>query len=151
MPDYVRFTTAWPPSRIAEVSGALASGDLAPVDAKRLLARTVVDLYHGEGAGAASEAEFDRVFRAHDVPTDTPEVVVPAAEMRDGRIRIARLVALAFPKAVPSNKEGRRKIEQGGVRLNGVVVDDPDRELSAEELDGTMLQLGRRNWARLQA
>jgi tyrosyl-tRNA synthetase len=51
---------------------------------------------------------------------------------------------------VPSNKEGRRKISQGGVRLDGDVVDDPDRELGADELDGRLLQLGRRNWARLR-
>ena len=64
MPRYFTLTTGWHPDRIDEVTGALADGSLAPVDAKRLLARTVVDLYHGEGAGDAAEAEFDRVFRA---------------------------------------------------------------------------------------
>ena len=63
------------------------------VDAKRLLARTVVDLYHGDGAGDAAEAEFDRVFVAHEVPDDVPEVQIPAADVRDGRIRVATLVA----------------------------------------------------------
>jgi len=153
MPRYFTLTTGWHPDRIDEVTGALASGALAPVEAKRLLARTVVDLYHGEGAGEAAEAEFDRVFRAHEVPTDMPKVMIPAdaAELRDGRIRIATLLALAFPQAVPSNKEGRRKIEQGGVRLDGAVVDDPTLEVTPAEVDGVTLQLGRRNWARLRA
>ena len=53
-------------------------------------------------------------------------MIPTAAELRDGRIRLARLLALAFPTAVPSNKEGRRKIEQGGVRLDGEVVTDPE-------------------------
>ncbi len=150
MGQYFDLATDWSLERAEAVKRSLARGDLAPVDAKRLLARTVVDLYHGEGAGAAAEAEFDRVFRAHEVPADVPEVVIPATELRAGRIRVARLLALAFPKAVPSNKEGRRKIEQGGVRLDGGVVDDPDGELSGEEVDGTTLQLGRRNWARLK-
>jgi tyrosyl-tRNA synthetase len=153
MPRYFTLTTGWHPDRIAEVTEALADGSLAPVDAKRLLARTVVDLYHGEGAGDAAEAEFDLVFREHEVPTDLQEVVIPseAAELRDGRIRLATLLTLAFPEAVPSGKEGRRKIEQGAVRLDGEVVTDPDLEVAPADLDGVVLQMGRRNWARVRA
>ena len=150
MPRYLTLTTGWHPDRIEEVTSALGSGEVAPVDGKRLLARTVVDLYHGDGAGAGAEAEFDRVFRAHETPADVPEVRVDPAELRDGRIRVAHLLALAFPGAVPSNKEGQRKITQGGVRIDGEVVDDPDLELTVDEVDGKLLQLGRRNWARLR-
>jgi tyrosyl-tRNA synthetase len=151
MPRYLTLTTGWHPDRIDEVTGALSSGALAPVEGKRLLARTVVDLYHGDGAGAEAEAEFDRVFRDHAVPEDVAEFVVAPSELTDGRVRVARLLALAFPTAVPSNKEGRRKIEQGGVRIDGDVVEDPDLALSALDFDGKLLQLGRRNWARLRA
>ena len=149
MGQYFDLATAWPLDLAAQVRLEVTSGALRPVDAKRLLARTVVDLYHGDGAGAAAEAEFDRVFKAHDVPTDIAAVAVAAEEFRDGRVRLARVLALAFPKAVPSNKEGRRKIEQRGVKLDDVVIDDPDIELTAAELEGKLLQLGRRNWARL--
>ncbi len=151
MPRYLTLTTGWHPDRIDEVTGALSSGALAPVDGKRLLARTVVDLYHGDGAGAEAEAEFDRVFRDHAVPEEVAEFAVDPSELTDGRVRVARLLALAFPTAVPSNKEGRRKIEQGGVRIDGNVIADPDLALSAADFDGKLLQLGRRNWARLRA
>jgi len=150
MPRYLTLTTGWHPDRIDEVTGAFNSGELAAVDGKRLLARTVVDLYHGDGAGAEAEAEFDRVFREHAIPESVAEFAVDPSELRDGRVRVARLLSLAFPTAVPSNKEGRRKIEQGGVRLDGEVVDDPDLELTTADLDGKLLQLGRRNWARLR-
>jgi tyrosyl-tRNA synthetase len=153
MPRYFTLTTGWHPDRIEEVTASLADGSLAPVDAKRLLARTVVELYHGEAAAAEAEAAFDRVFRAGEVPTDMPEVFVPtdAAELRDGRIRLSRLLSLAFPGAVPSNKEGARKIEQGAVRLDGEVATDPELQLSPAELDGVVLQMGKRNWARLRS
>ena len=78
MPRYFTLTTGWHPDRIDEVTAALADGSLKPVDAKRLLARTVVDLYHGDGAGEAAEAEFDRVFRAHDAPDEIAELHHPA-------------------------------------------------------------------------
>ena len=151
MGQYFDLATAWSLERSAAVRADLASGALRPVEAKRLLARAVVDLYHGDGAGATAEAEFDRVFKTHAAPSDIPEVAVAADEFRDGHVRLARVLALAFPSAVPSNKEGARKIVQGGVRLDDVVVDDPDLELAVADLDGTLLQLGRRNWARLKA
>jgi len=151
MPRYFTLTTGWHPDRIDEVTAALADGSLKPVDAKRLLAGTVVDLYHGDGAGDAAQAEFDKVFRSHDVPSDLADFAIPPDELRDGRIRLANLLHLAFPKDVPSNKEGGRKIVQGGVRLDGVVLDDPDLEVTPAEVDGKTLQMGKRNWARLRA
>ena len=38
-----------------------------------------------------------------------------------------------------------------GRGLDGGVVEDPDLELSAADLDGKLMQLGRRNWARLRS
>jgi tyrosyl-tRNA synthetase len=144
MRQYFELATAWPLERAQEVEHALEQGELRPVDAKRLLARSVVDLYHGEGAGDAAEAEFDRVFKAHEAPSEIPDVQVPSA-----RVRVATLLRHAFPDAVSSNKDGRRKIVQGGVRLDGEEVTDGDLEVDAADVDGKLLQLGRRNWARL--
>jgi tyrosyl-tRNA synthetase len=149
MPQYFELATAWPLTRADATREALARGELAPVDAKRLLARTVVELYHGAGAGEAAETEFDRVFKAHDVPSDIAEITVPVGEFRDGTIRVARLLALAFPSAVASNREGKRLIEQGGVRLDGERVEDSELALSKADVGGRLLQLGRRHWARL--
>ena len=58
MPDYFQYTTGWPPEQIADVTAKLAVGDLHPNAAKRMLARAIVDLYHGSGAGDAAEAEL---------------------------------------------------------------------------------------------
>jgi tyrosyl-tRNA synthetase len=151
MPRYFTLTTGWHPDRIDEVTSALGDGSLKPVDAKRLLARTVVDLYHGAGSGEAAQAEFDQVFRAHDAPDEIADFTIPADELRDGRIHVSRLLMLAFPAAVPSNKEGQRKIVQGGVKLDGEVVHDAGLEVTPAEVDGQVLQMGKRNWARLRA
>ena len=57
MRQYFELATAWPLERAHEVAArAAAGGELKPVEAKRLLARTVVDLYHGDGAGAAGRS-----------------------------------------------------------------------------------------------
>ncbi len=151
MPQYFELATAWDLARAEEVRGQVERGELEPVDAKRLLARRVVDLYHGEGAGEAAQAGFDRVFRAHAEPDEISDFVIPPAELRDGRILLSRLLMLAFPQVVPSNKEGQRKIVQGGVKLDGEVVTDTDVHVTPTEVDGQVLQLGKRNWARLRA
>lgn len=144
MPRYLALATGWAPERVELTLADLEAGRLSAVAAKRLLARTVVDLYHGPGAGAAAEDEFDRVFRAHQPPREVPEVRVAAAEFP---MRLAHLLCrLGF---VPSNKEGRRKIGQGGVYVEGERVLDPDREVDAAEVDGRVLHLGRRRFARV--
>jgi tyrosyl-tRNA synthetase len=147
MGRYFTLTTGWHPDRVGEVTGGLAGGSLAPVDAKRLLARTVVDLYHGDGAGTAAEAEFDKVFKDHVAPTDIPDHVLDASEARDGRIALANVLRQAGLAA--SNKEARRLITQGGVRRDGAVETDPETTLTPDELDGATLQVGRRRWVHI--
>ncbi len=144
MPRYFALVTGWSPDRVEATVAALADGSMAAVEGKRLLARTVVDLYHGAGAGETAEAEFNRVFKAGEIPSDLTECVISASEFP---IRLARLLAVAG--LVPSNKEGRRKIEQGGVRIAGEKVSDPDLEVDAPTVDGQTLQVGKRAWARI--
>ena len=146
---YMLLATGWHPDRVEAETARLASGELHPNAAKRLLARTIVDLYHGDGAGEGAEAAFNQVFRAHEAPDDVPEFELRAEHLMDGRIRLARLLALAGLAA--SNSEARRKITEGAVRLNGERVTDADAELSPGELGDGLLQLGRRAWARIRA
>jgi tyrosyl-tRNA synthetase len=149
MPKYFELTTGWHPDKVKEVTGQLASGDLKPVDAKRLLARTVVGLYHGNPAARGAEAEFDRVHKDHEAPSDVQDYVIPSEELRDGRIEVARLLTLAGLAA--SNREGRRKIQEGGVYLDDERVTEPALEVAPQEVDGRLLRLGRRAWARIRA
>jgi tyrosyl-tRNA synthetase len=150
MAEYLELATGWHPDRVAEALAELERAE--PADRarlKRLLARTVVDLYHGEGSGDAAEAEFDRVFKEHAAPSEVPEYVIPPEELRDGRIEVARLLALAG--LVGSNREGRRKITEGGVYLGDERVTEAGLEVTPAEVDGRLLRLGRRSWARIRA
>src|SRR5581483_5987270 len=45
--------------------------------------------------GAAAEAAFDQVYKKHGVPDDVPEFELLPEHLVDGRIRLARLLALA--------------------------------------------------------
>jgi tyrosyl-tRNA synthetase len=106
-----------------------------------------VTRYHGDGAARAAEDRFDRVFRSHEVPDDVPEVAFPEDAVRDGSVWIVRL--LAGVGLADSNADARRLIEQGGVRIDGQPVTDPDVELPVSEVAGRVLQVGRRRFVRL--
>jgi tyrosyl-tRNA synthetase len=148
LPRYMLLATGWHPDRVEAETARLAAGELHPNAAKRLLARTIVDLYHGDGAGPAAEAAFDQVFKQHQVPDDIPEFDLEPEHLMDGRIRLARLLALAG--LAKSNKEGARKITEGAVRLNGERITNPEREVAPDELGDGLLQVGRRAWARVR-
>ena len=135
------------PQDNASVVAGLADGSIHPNDEKRRLARAIVDLYHGAGAGETAEAAFDRVFKQHDVPQDIPEVSLPGDLVREGAVWLPKVLVAAG--LASSNGEARRAIEQGGVRLNGEPASDPDAEIPAGSLIGSILQVGRRRFARI--
>ncbi len=144
---YLRLAAGLDTAEADAVEAGLAAGTLLPMDQKRRLAREIVDTYHGAGEGAAAEERFDRVHRDRQVPEDVPEVPIPAEALESGTVWLPRLL-VALGRAA-SNGEARRLVEQGGVRLDGEVVDDPARELRPEDLRGRVLQVGRRWFARL--
>jgi tyrosyl-tRNA synthetase len=122
--------------------GRPAPADLGPRDAKRALAREIVTRFHGAAAAAEAEAGFDRVFIAHEIPEDVP-VVLLSGEL----VHLPELLSDVFGG---SRSEARRKLKEGGVRLDGERLSPEPLDLPAEALDGRVLQLGKRHFARLQ-
>jgi tyrosyl-tRNA synthetase len=147
IPRYMRLCTSLEPPVVDSVEKGLADGSAHPNDEKRRMAREIVDLYHGAGAGADAEGRFDLVFREHLIPTDVPTAAIPDDALRDGRVWLPRLLLSVGMAA--SNGEARRSIEQGAVRIDGEVVTDPGAEYEPDDLRGRVLQSGRRRFIRL--
>lgn len=146
--QYFRLCTALAGSEIEEVERGLADGSLKPVEQKRRLAREIVALYHGQEAAVAAEDRFDLVHKERGIPENIEEIPIPATAVKDGKVWLPRLLVAAGLAA--SNSDARRLIEQGGVRLDGQVVVDPDVEHAPEALSGRILQVGRRKFVRLK-
>ena len=112
-----------------------------PVEQKRDLARSLVRAFHGEEAVADAEEHFNTVVR-REVPEDAPEVSLPGEE-----IWVIDLITRAdFAK---TNGEARRFVRGGAVRIDGEVVTDEKLCLPVESLSGSVLQVGKRRYARL--
>jgi tyrosyl-tRNA synthetase len=116
----------------------------SPRDAKRALARALVARYHGEDAAREAEDGFDRVFIARELPEAIEDAVL---RPQDGTVHLPELIAELFGG---SRSEARRKLAQGGVRLDGEPLPVDALDVPAAELDGRVLQLGRRQFRRLR-
>ena len=113
-----------------------------PMEQKRELGRSLVRAFHGEEAVADAEEAFDAVVR-REVPDDAPEVAVG----EDREIWIVDLITRAgFAK---TNGEARRFVRGGAVRLDGEMVHDERQTFAPTFLDGAVLQVGKRRYARL--
>jgi tyrosyl-tRNA synthetase len=115
-----------------------------PGEAKRELARRLVDRFGGEGAGAAAEARFDQVHVRGELPDEIPTVSVGSD---GGEVHLPHLLASEFGL---STSEARRLIQQGGVRIDGDVVDPGTLDVPAGELAGKVVQVGKRRFVRVQ-
>jgi tyrosyl-tRNA synthetase len=130
--DYFRLLLGRPPP-----------DDLPARDAKRLLARELVARFHSPADAERAQAEFDRVHVHGREPEQIDELSFAAA---DGSVHVPELIAEAFGV---SRSEARRLIAQGGVQVDGVVLDEVD--VAADRLDGRVLRVGKRRFRRLVA
>jgi tyrosyl-tRNA synthetase len=115
-----------------------------PGEAKRELARRLVDRFHGEGEGTAAEDRFDQVHVRGEMPEEIEDGTFAPAE--DGSVHLPALLGEQFGL---SRSEARRLLEQGGVRLDGVAVDAGTLDVPGEALDGVVVQVGKRRFKRL--
>ncbi len=152
---YELLTTDLGPEEHARVVSGLADGSIHPNAEKRRMARSLVDRYHGEGAGAAAEASFDRVFKHRETPDAIPDVVVPRSVFSRDEQGIwvvyvpALLEAMGLGQqpigspasAQPGRGPLRRRAHDRGEDLR--IVGDPPGDSAG------VWQVGRRRFARL--
>nr|WP_314633144.1 tyrosine--tRNA ligase [uncultured Janthinobacterium sp.] len=109
-----------------------------PRDAKVALAQEIVARFHSQQA--AEDALADFVNRSKGgIPDDIPEVTLAGAPL--GIPQLLKQAGLC-----PSTSEAMRKIDQGGVRIDGTVVSDKGLQVAAGQF---VLQVGKRSFARV--
>jgi len=141
MGSYFRLATRWGPSKISQLESELASGAGHPRDFKMMLAREIVEIYYGPEAAASAENEFRQVFQEGAEPEEIPGYALSGA---------TRLVDVLFASGLAGSRgEARRLVQQGGVRLNDEVLNDPNYELQLAA--GGVLRVGKRRFLRLLA
>ena len=108
--------------------------------AKIVLATEATALLHGREAAEAARQTAETTFSGGGMGED-----LPTLSLGDGMNIAHALTALGF---TPSNKEAKRKIAEGAVRLDDVTVNDPGLTLTAGD-EPLKLSLGKKRHALL--
>jgi tyrosyl-tRNA synthetase len=137
MPHYFRLVTRWTASEITALENDIASGKIHPRDAKMKLAHEVTEIFHGAEAARRAEENFVSVFQQGSLPEDMPIYTLRAGQ--------TVLDVLMEGKLAGSKSEGRRLIEQNGVRLDGVTLTNPSQAFP----HAGVLQAGKRRFLKV--
>lgn len=135
---YFELLSFRPMSELAALKAAVEGG-ANPRDAKVALAQEIVTRFHS--SQAATDALADFVNRSKGgIPDDVPEVAVAGAPL--GVAQVLKAAGLCA-----STSEAMRMVDQGGVRIDGVVVSDKNLQVDAGSF---VLQVGKRKFARVK-
>jgi len=138
MPIYFKLVTRYTPAQVEAVEDALTRVVRHPRDVKMELAREIVSIFHSEQAALEAEVQFKRVFQEREAPQDMPDYILQSGQ--------TLLEVLVSAKLVASKSEGRRLVEQKGVRLDGEVLPDAQAVFP----HGGVLQVGKRKFVRVK-
>ena len=102
--------------------------------AKEILAFELTKLVHGEEEAQKAQDAAKALFSTGGDRSNMPSTTLAAEDLTDGAIGILDLMLKCG--LVPSKKEARRLIEQGGVELDGEKVADINVFVTAGQLSG---------------
>jgi tyrosyl-tRNA synthetase len=139
VPAYLRLAAFRSQRETDEVAAGLASGQRNPMEEKKRLAEEIVSRYHGAQAAREAREYFERTVQRREAPQEMPEI--PKADAK----RVSDiLVRAGFAE---SRRAAERLISGKGVRVDGIVVDDPGAFWSAAA--PAVLSVGSRKFVRV--
>ncbi|MBI2123681.1 MAG: tyrosine--tRNA ligase [Candidatus Wildermuthbacteria bacterium] len=143
MPDsqtvpYLTLVTDLPLSRVEEIGGLVRSKEMHPMEAKRLCAWEVVKDFYGRSEADKATEEFRELFHERKLPQSIPGFALKVKKLAPADL-------LCAVKLASSKGNARRLIEQGGVKIDGLVLRDEATPITAHK--GMVIQVGKRRYA----
>ena len=136
IPRYFQYASAM---KAAEYEPLLKRFAAEPREVKAGLAEHITGLFHGAEEGRKAREEFDRIFRDKGLPDE-----IPAVHIAQKSMDIVSL--LKECNLVASKGEGRRLIEQGGVKIDQEKVTDENFVVTLDK--PRVIQCGKRKFAK---
>jgi len=113
-----------------------------PRDAKIALATEIVKIYHGEAEAEKAKEYFIKTISNKEIPDDVRVVPSKAPE-------ISILDYMVEADLATSKSDARRKIEQGGVSVDGEKITTIDLMLDSE-YDSRVIKVGKFGFAKIK-
>ena len=140
IPRYARLAAFRPASDCEKLAKELAGGAAHPMNEKKRVAEEIVTLYHGAAAGREAREYFEKTVQQREVPTEN----VPEFKRGDARRIIDVMVASGLAE---SKRAAERLIAGKGVRVDGILVEDPKADWLATA--PATLSVGARKFVRI--
>lgn len=121
-----------------EVRKLAALQDAEINKAKEVLAYEVTKIVHGKEEAKKAQTAAKALFAGGNNTDDIPTTELPESLFTDG---IDVISLYQEVKLIPSKSEGRRLVQQGGMRINGEKITNLDTKISKDDCkeDGTIL------------
>ncbi|OGI31903.1 MAG: tyrosine--tRNA ligase [Candidatus Moranbacteria bacterium RIFOXYA12_FULL_35_19] len=126
--------------KIKKIKKDLENSKINPRDAKIELAYEITKIYHGEKKANEAKEYFEKVISRKETPEEVKE-----EKIDEGERLIDFIVKI---KLAQSNADAKRKIEQGGVSLDGEIIKDIQTKIS-KAMDGKILKVGKREFRKI--
>ncbi|WP_370593358.1 tyrosine--tRNA ligase [Synechococcus sp. BSF8S] len=119
----------------------------SPRERQKALALAITAGRHGQDAASAAQADAANLVAGEMAARTVPEVSLSGVTFPSKAFHLLSALGLCA-----SSSEARRRIQGGGVRLDGEKLSDVNQDFSAaSELEGRVLQLGKKTFLRLVA
>ena len=143
--DYLKLTTRFPLKKIEKIKKDLKEEKLNPKEAKSILAKEIIKMYHSKKAGETAEKEFNRVFREKKLPLKIPV-------FKSSKKSLPILDLLTKANLASSKNEAKRLILQGGVsiRIKNQELRIKDWRQDIKLKNGMILQVGKRKFLKIR-
>jgi len=145
-----------PDAAVEEYLTLLTNLDLAalpenPRERQKAMALEVTRQRHGETAAQQAQADAGKLVGGAK-GSGAADAEVPEASLAEVNFPAKAFYLLSAVGICASSSEARRQIQGGGVKLDGEKLADPNQEFAAAaELEGKVLQLGKKTFRRLVA
>ena len=123
---------------LVKIESNLNDSSYNPRDAKRLLARSLVELYYDSDSALKAEDHFNEVIVNKSIPDDIPEFQIEH--------ETSLVDAVFLSKVVASKSEVRRLVKQGAVSVDGKKIDDASFSLRS----GQVIKIGKRRFLKIK-
>lgn len=139
---YFVHCTRVPMEEIKKIETEMEKGNLNPRDAKLQLATEIVKIYHSEEDAEKAKQYFIKTISNKEIPTEVAEFKVETKEIKLSELLVASGNASSLGDA-------KRKIEQGGVSVDGEKILDPNFLLDSS-FDNKVFKIGKLGWVRVK-
>ena len=141
---YFEYLTDTSDQDLAEMSQALQSASVNPMDLKKRLAQEITATFYDQQIANSAQENFERVVQRRDLPEDIPEAIWTAGQRLSGFLVESNLAT--------STSEAKRLISQNAVQVirAGGETEALGDDFAGERLQmGDIIKVGRRRFVRL--